>query len=98
VAVQSYPTEQHEASAAQSWEAHPLGQTQDAKKPGEPLQQPRWRLCSGKVLMTYQLRLGKELEELAAVMLRKKALEIEHQTNKAHVYAGNDPGRATSYS
>ena len=48
--------------------------------------------------MTYQLRLRKELEELAAVMLRKKALEIEHQTNKAHVYAGNDPGRAISYS
>jgi hypothetical protein len=35
--------------------------------------------------MTYQLRLGKELEELAAVTLRKKALGIEHQTNKAHV-------------
>lgn len=35
--------------------------------------------------MTYQLRLGKELEERAAVTLRKKALETGHQTNKAHV-------------
>lgn len=83
--VRSYPTEQHEASAAQSWEAHPLGQTQDASKPGEPLQQPRWRLCSGEVLMTYQLRMEKELEERAAVTLRKADLRNEHQTNIAHV-------------
>jgi hypothetical protein len=35
--------------------------------------------------MTYQLRLGKELEEAAAVTLRKKASETEHQTNEALV-------------
>ena len=96
--AQSYLVAGREVFALQSWEVHPWGHSQDAWKTDEPRQQPRWRLCSGKVLMTYQLRLGKELEELAAVTLRKKALEIEHQTNKAHVYAGNDPGRATSYS
>jgi hypothetical protein len=42
-------------------------------------------LCSGEVLMTYQLRMEKGLEEPAAVMLQKADLRNEHQTNIAHV-------------
>lgn len=41
VAARNYPTERREASWLQSWEVHPVGQTQDASKPDEPLQQPR---------------------------------------------------------
>jgi hypothetical protein len=39
--AQSYLVAPREASVVKSWEVHPLGQTQDASKPGEPLQQPR---------------------------------------------------------
>jgi hypothetical protein len=71
-----------------------LGQTQDAWKPGEPRQQPRWRLCRGRVLMTYPLRKRGEWEEPATVTLQKAERRDGRLANTVHVKSGKDPGRA----
>lgn len=81
VAVRKHLVAGREASAVQSLE-HPLGRTQDAWKQGEPRQQPRWRLCSGEVLMTYQL-LMKEKCDVKAIVTLQMAVSLNRSLDDA---------------
>jgi hypothetical protein len=71
-----------------------LGQTQDAWKPDEPRQQPRWRLCRGRVLMTYPLPRMEEWEEPATVTLQKAEKRAGRLANTVHVKSERYPRRA----